>query len=136
MLEQPLTSGAWSLEPVMKLIATKGVISTEYHQCMYGLTAVGRLGVAPAYKPTRVLTSNPALAETLTRRCNGSHRDAQLVGKSACSRAAQYPHGLCDAILKATDVIKKTRIEAISLLAEDSVGAGGQTLAMGVFHGC
>ena len=28
VLEEPLTSRAWSLEPVMKLMITKGVIST------------------------------------------------------------------------------------------------------------
>ena len=84
VLEQPLTSRAWSLEPVTKLMVTKSVISTDVHQCMYGLTAVDHLGSAPAYKPTRVLTSHPALAEALTRRCDGSHRHAKLIGKSAC----------------------------------------------------
>ena len=93
VLEQPLTSRAWALEPVMKLAATEDVIATEFHQCMYGLEAVDQLGSAPAYKPTRILTNHPSLAEALTRRCDGSHRHAQLVGKSACARAAQYPHG-------------------------------------------
>ena len=134
VVEQPLNSRAWLLEPVTKLMSTKGVISTEFHQCMYGLIAVDRIGPAPALKPTRVLTSSPALAETLTRRCDGSHRHAQPIGKSACSRAAQYPHGLCKAILKATDIIKKARSEANSFVAEDSVGAGGQALAMGATH--
>ena len=94
VLEQPLASRAWTLERAMKLAATEDVITTEFHQCMYGLEAVDHLGSAPAYKPTRILTSHLTLAEALTRRCDGSHRHAQLVGKSACARAAQYPHGL------------------------------------------
>jgi hypothetical protein len=130
VLEQPLTSRAWSLEPVMKLMITKGVISTDFHQFMYGLTAVDHLGSAPAYKPTRVLTSHPALAETLTRRCDGSHRHAHLVGKSACSRAAQYLHDMCKAILKATDVIKKSRVEPNADPTSDN-GGSGQDLARG-----
>ena len=79
VLEQPLTPRAWSLEPLLKMMITKGVFPTEFHQCMYGLTAVGHLGAAPAYKPTRVLTSHPALAEVLARRCDGSHRHAHLI---------------------------------------------------------
>ena len=79
----------------MKLAATEDVITTEFHQCMYGLTAHDHLGSAPAYKPTRILTNHPALAEVLTKRCDGSHRHAHLVGKSACTRAAQYPYELC-----------------------------------------
>ena len=62
VFEQPLTSRAWALESVMKLAATKDVITTEFHQCMYGLTAHDHLGSAPAYKRTRILTNHPALA--------------------------------------------------------------------------
>jgi hypothetical protein len=133
VFEQPSTSRAWSLEPVMKLMITEGVISTDFHQCMYGLVAVDHLGSAPAYKPTRVLTSHPALAEALTRRCDGSHRHAQLVGKSACSRAAQYPHEMCNAILKAIDVIKESRVESNAYLTSGK-GGSGQSLAMGDTH--
>ena len=125
VLEQPLTSRAWSVETVMKLMITEGVISTDFHQCMYGLAAVDNFGPAPAYKPTRVLSSHPALAEALTRRCDGSHRHAQLVGKSACSRTAQYPHDMCKAILKALDVIKKSRVELSSYLASGRGIQGG-----------
>ena len=136
MLEQPLTSRAWSLETVMKLMITEGVISTDFHQCMYGLVAVDRLGPAPAYKPTRVLTSHPALAEALTRRCDGSYRHAQLVGKNACSRAAQYPHDMCNAILKAIDVIKKSRVELSSYQTSGRgiQGVGGSFYRKAEYH--
>ena len=106
VLEQPLTSRAWSLEPITKLMMTEGVISTEFHQCMYGLTALDHQGVAPAYKPTSVLTNHSALAEVLQERCNGKHRHAQLIGKSACTQAACYPPRLCAAVVKGIQVIK------------------------------
>ena len=83
---------------VMKLVVTEGAIATELHQCMYGLMAVYHRGSALAYKPTRIITNHPALAEVLMRRCDGSHRHAQLMGKSACARAAQYHHELCKSI--------------------------------------
>ena len=106
VFEQPLTSRAWSLEEVMKLMSKEDVIATEFHQCMYGLMANDKVGPAPAYKPTRVLTNHPTLSEALSKRCNGSHRHAQLVSKHACTRAAQYPHELCKAVLDATAIIK------------------------------
>ena len=129
VLEQPLTSRAWPLEPVMKYMITERVISTEFHKCMYGLVAVDRSGPALAYKPTRVLSSHPALAEALRRRCDGTHRHAQLVGKSACSRAAQYPRDMCNAILKEIDVIKKSRVELSSyLMSGRGIQGGGWSL--------
>ena len=79
VLEQPLTSRVWKEEPVMKLTITQGAISTDFHQCMYGLVSVDRLGPAPAKKPTRVLSSHPALAESLSRQCDGTHRHAILI---------------------------------------------------------
>ena len=96
---------------------TERVISTEFHQCMYGLTALGRQGLAPAYKPTRVLTNHPAITEALSRRCDGNHRHAHLVGKSACSRAAHHLHVMCKVVLRAVDVIKKSRAELDSYVA-------------------
>ena len=32
VFEQPLTSRAWALEPVVKLMSIKDVIATEFHQ--------------------------------------------------------------------------------------------------------
>ena len=101
-----------------------GVNKSTFHQCMYGLTAVDRLGPAPAYKPTRVLSSHPALAEALTRQCDGNHRHAHLVGKSACSRAAHYPRARCDAMLKAVDVIKKSLVESNEDMTNCKWGSG------------
>ena len=93
IFEQPQSSRAWSLGEVIKLTYCDGVAKTTFHQCMYGLEARDYEGVAPAYKPTSVLTNHPALVEVLQERCDGSHRHAQLIGKSACTQAACYPIG-------------------------------------------
>jgi len=84
----------------VKLTYCDGVAKTTFHQCMYGLEARDHEGVAPAYKPTSVLTNHPALVEVLQERCNGTHRHAQLIGKNACTQAACYPPGLCTAVVK------------------------------------
>ena len=100
VFEQPQSSRAWQLNEVVQLMYRDGVNKTTFHQCMYGLRASDHLGSAPAYKPTSVLTSHPALAEVLQERCSGGHRHIQLVGKRACSRAATYPKELCNAVIK------------------------------------
>jgi hypothetical protein len=107
LLEQPQSSRAWSLNEVVKLAYLDGVEKATFHQCMYGLEARDHQGVAPAYKPTSVLTNHPALVEVLQEKCNGKHRHAQLIGKSACSQAARYPPRLCAAVVKGIQVINK-----------------------------
>ena len=78
---------------------------------MYGLEARDRIRSAPAYKPTSVLTNHDALSEVLQKRCTAGHRHVQLVGKQACSRAAIYPRGLCDAMVKGIEIVKRQRDE-------------------------
>ncbi len=106
VFEQPQSSRAWNLDEVVTMSHQDGVVKTTFHQCMYGLVARDQLGVAPAYKPTSVLTNHPALESVLQKRCAGGHRHVQLVGKRACSNAAVYPRELCAAIVKGTQVIK------------------------------
>ena len=91
---------------MVRLGYQEGVERTTFHQCMYGLVARDQLGVAPAYKPTSVLTNHPALESVLQGRCTGGHRHVQLVGKHACSKAAVYPRELCVAIVKGTQIVK------------------------------
>ena len=85
---------------------TENVIKTTFRQCMYGLVSWGQLGPTPAYKPTSVLTNHPALAGVLQEQCTGGHRHAQLVGKRACTQAAVYPRGLCEAIVRGVQIVK------------------------------
>ena len=111
IFEQPQSSRAWSLNEVVKMTYRDGVGKTTFHQCMYGLETRDGQGSAPAFKPTSVLTNHSALIEVLQERCNGGHRHAQLIGKSACAQAARYPPGLCSAIVKGIQIIKGKRIE-------------------------
>ncbi len=49
-------------------------------------------------KPTRFMSSAPALLEALSRRCKGGHAHATLIGGTRAHDAAVYPPGLCKAI--------------------------------------
>ena len=43
----------------------------------------------------------------MQEKCACGHRHVQSVGKQACSRAAAYPRGLCDAIVKGIHIVKR-----------------------------
>ncbi len=99
--EHPAGATSWTQPPMTRLLATPGVGAVVAHQCAYGLqssTAGG--GSAPAKKPTRFMSSAPALLEALSRRCPGGHQHAPLVGGTRARDAATYPPGLCEAILQ------------------------------------
>lgn len=113
VFEQPQSSLAWHIDEVVQMAYRDHVFKTSFHQWMYGLEASDHLGTAPAYKPTSVLSNHPALAEVLQERCSGGHRHVQLVGRRACSHAAIYPRGLCNAVLKGVDIIKKELEERV-----------------------
>ena len=89
---------------------------TTMQQCMYGLKTTDAQGEASAYKPTTIVTNHEALAGALSRKCMGGHRHAHLVGKTACTKAAQYPREMCEAVLKAVAVIKKS-VEETQLMS-------------------
>ena len=101
VFEQPLASWAWDLEVVQKMVMKQDVEISTMHQCMYGLKARDTMGEAPAYKPTRMMSNHEALAGALSRQCDGKHRHAHLVGKTACTKAAEYPKDMCEEVLKA-----------------------------------
>jgi hypothetical protein len=53
---------------------------------------------APAKKPTRFMSSSPAMLEALSKKCRGGHAHAPLLGGTRARDAAVYPPGLCRAI--------------------------------------
>ena len=73
-------------------------------QCQYGLVTHGPDGrPMPAMKPTRFLSSAPAVLEALGRRCDRGHRHQVLAGSGRAAAAARYPPGLCRAILRGAE---------------------------------
>jgi hypothetical protein len=74
-------------------------------------------------KPTRFLSSAPALLEALSRRCQGGHAHATLLGGTRARDAAVYPPGLCKAITQgAAEQLRRDESSPGLALA---VGAGG-----------
>ncbi len=82
-----------------KLLSTPGVSAVVAHQCAFGLhTSTPAGGQAPAQKPTRFMSSAPAMLDALSKRCPGGHSHASLLGGTRARDAAVYPPGLCAAI--------------------------------------
>jgi hypothetical protein len=97
--EHPAGATSWSHPAMTWLLATPGISAVVAHQCAFGLqTSTPGGGQAPAKKPTRFLSSSPAVLEALSRRCPGGHAHALLVGGTRARDAAVYPPGLCAAI--------------------------------------
>jgi hypothetical protein len=97
--EHPAGATSWSHPAMSRLLATPGVGAVVAHQCAYGLQAsTPGGGQALAKKPTRFMSSAPAVLEALSRRCPGGHPHAPLVGGTRARDAAVYPPGLCEAI--------------------------------------
>ncbi len=97
--EHPAGATSWSHPAIAKLLATSGVGAVVAHQCAFGLeTSIAGGGRALVMKPTRFMSSAPALLEALSRKCHGGHAHATLLGGTRASDAATYPPGLCKAI--------------------------------------
>ena len=104
--EHPATATSWQDEEILRLGSLPGVGSVVGHMCQYGMTHKGKDGVErPVLKPTRWLSSRPALLARLERKCpNGcntrfGHKHTVLFGKEKTQAAAVYPPELCRQIL-------------------------------------
>ena len=87
------------------------------HMCCHGLTTPGPDGVEePALKPTRWMSSSPALLNRLSRRCNGQHKHGHLVGRPRTQKAACYTDQLCREILDGIEEEKQREVKALARL--------------------
>mgnify|MGYP000520954809 CR=1 FL=1 len=97
--EHPAGATSWNHPAIVKLRARHGVDAVVAHQCEFGLqTSAEGGGRASARKPTRFMSSSPAVLEALSRKCQGGHAHATLLGGTRARDAAVYPQGLRQAI--------------------------------------
>ena len=99
VLENPLTSAAWTLQEVLDLVDRPDVFSVVIDQCVFGLmNASGELH----RKATKLVTSSQALVSLMQgHRCDGSHHHAPVIGGSKVSRpAGHYPPALASALVQ------------------------------------
>ena len=110
LYEHPQTAASWAEPCVANIARDDRVFRTEIDQCAYGLTSEDSEGVAPARKPTSMLTNSVGLKNALCKKCQGCSRHVQLVEGRA--RAAQvYPRGLCRAVMQGISSYEQGRNE-------------------------
>jgi hypothetical protein len=97
--EHPAGATSWGHPAVVQLRKRPGVGTVTADMCEFGMRTTTQAGSqAAAKKPTRFMSSSPAVLEALSRRCRGDHEHAPLLGGARAKNAAVYPPGLCSAI--------------------------------------
>ena len=68
--EHPASATSWADDRVQELIQKLGIEPVIGHMCQYGMVHVDKSGKEwPVLKPTRWLSSSPALLRRLGRKC-------------------------------------------------------------------
>ena len=103
--EHPRGARSWEERCVRALLRDPRVDSVVADQCRFGLRIPGPDGrPALARKPTRFMSSAPAILEELGLRCQGGHEHQAISGgRLRSSRSAIYPAALCRAILRGAE---------------------------------
>ena len=105
--EHPERATSRKLAEVRRIWMQRGVHVTTLDQCEYGLTSKDKWGVAPAKKPTKIMTNSWYAKEALGRRCENEsktpsqrHRHIELTGANRARKAQVYPRELCEAMVE------------------------------------
>jgi hypothetical protein len=116
--EHPAGADSWTHPAIVQLRARSGVGAVVAHQCEFGLeTSADGGGRAPAKKPTRFMSSSPAVLAALSRRCQGGHAHAPLLGGTRARDAAVYPPALCEAIAEgAAEQLRREELPGLHAL--------------------
>ena len=85
-MEWPRQCAYWQEQEVQDFILKYGLVSVHLDGCMFGLVSKhGRNAGQPIRKPWRVDTNSPALAQQLSRVCDGSHTHVPCQGRDTKS---------------------------------------------------
>ena len=103
--EHPRDAVSWKERFMQNLRNHQSVREVVADQCRFGLRVNGPSGKPTlAKKPTRFMSSAPAVLESLGVRCQGGHAHQRIQGDHRRAPASQvYPAGLCRAILRGAE---------------------------------
>ena len=99
--EHPSSAKSWKEEGIERIAALPGVHKVSLDMCRFGLKVKTKTGHQLVKKPTCLLTNSKIIAETLNKKCDGSHKHCRLEGGNLCSQAAVYSPDFCKAIVSA-----------------------------------
>ena len=113
VLEHPWLARSWEMEPFKSFSTELGVLMVRLDMCRYGMTSCDQDGVAPVYKPTRLLTNVGPIAEIMAKTCLGGHRHVHLISGRA-KAAAIYPQALCRQMIRGYQIWENCRVQALN----------------------
>ena len=108
LFEHPLTASSWEVGAVQQLQSEKGVLTSVFEMCQFGMRAEDAHGLGLVRKSTQILTNVDEAADYLSRRCPGGHRHVHLV-EGRARAAAVYPERMCEAVVKAVQLWQARR---------------------------
>ena len=91
--------------------------------CAYEMKIPDGNGNQYIYKPTQFITNAPLVGAQLERKCDRTHRHAQLEGNRT-NKAAIYPNKLIDAVCKGINDQIKTDQMDINIVASINIEKG------------
>ena len=121
MYEHPHGASSWELESVAKMRGHENVYEVNLHMCALDMKVSACQDDEGVFKPTRVLTNSRAIAESISRRCQGGHRHHHLLGGKAWE-AAIHPPKFCQALLRGIHIEKEARKKMYANVACYSLG--------------
>ena len=97
VFEHPATSDMWKEDLMMQFLAPEMRMSmVDLDMCVYNLRAKSDGGLIK--KPTTLMCSQPAMAQHVAKRCDGSHHHTPAAGKNTRA-AGVYTKEFCKAIV-------------------------------------
>ena len=79
--EHPTSASSWKEASIQTIINHPNNFATRIHMCAYNMKIPDEQGNEYVYKPTQFLSNSPLIAARLERKCDKTHKHAQLQGK-------------------------------------------------------
>ena len=125
VIENPMTSDIWH-EPILaRWCGDKTMSFFRTDLCHFGLKSVD--GSERLRKPIKLLASNPIYQDWLEHKCDESHGHKVIQGAET-RHSAEYPMAFAEAVVKATQQIKKEHHEVFVVDQDDGGDLEGNDL--------
>ena len=121
--EHPRTAKSWDEPSMRKIMALSNVKKVNLDMCRFNLKVKSAKGFELVRKPTTLLTNSQIIAESMSKKSDGTHKHGILKGGDKCRQAATYTVEFCRAIVSAykrhSDQRKKNLRQIGSLISRD-----------------
>ena len=90
LFEHPGYATSWRTPGLDALRYEDFVFESLLHMCQYNMCSCKDGVEGLVYKPTRILTNSQAIAEKMSKKCQGDHDHIKLEGGNRCAKASKW----------------------------------------------